>query len=151
MPNEYNRAVLEIQRERYAICAINGIFAMLGIISWLGPSHLALASLAMILVVNATFLLANRRGLKTGMPSASGVKSAAYERYMISTVNAIFAMLGIVSWWDLTWLALVALILILAVNCTFPFQHQRRLREARRKQIDGRLRTVFDENYLTAP
>ena len=147
MANEYNKVILQIEQERYAICEINGIVAMLGVISWCGPSYLALASLSMILVLNAAFPFVYRRMLFNAQGSRSGAqstkRSAAYERYMISVVNAIFALLGIVSWWDLSCLAFVALILILALNLSFPFQHHRRLREAKRKQIDCRLQSLL--------
>jgi hypothetical protein len=154
MANEYNKVILQIEQERYAICEINGIFAMLGIISWLGPSYLALAALSMILVLNAAFPFVYRRKLlnsERSRPGAPSIKrSAAYERYMISVVNAIFALLGIVSWWDLSWLAFVALILVLTLNLSFPFQHHRSLREAKRKQIDCRLQSLLRKS-LVAP
>src|ERR1700730_44893 len=137
MANEYNKVILRIEQERHAICEINGMFAMLGIISWLGPSYFALAALSMILVLNVAFPFEYRRRLLNAERSRFGSeatsRSVAYERYMICVVNAIFAMLGIVSWWDLSWLALVALILLLTLNLSFPFQHRRRLRDAKRK------------------
>ena len=146
MANEYNKAIREIEQERYAICEINGVFAMLGIISWLGPSYLALAALSMILVLNLTFPFEHRRQqiqvANSGVGCDAAIRSVTYERYIICVVNAIFAMLGIVSWWDLSWLAFVALVLLLVLNLSFPFQHRRRLQDAKRKQIDYRLKSL---------
>ena len=146
MGNEYDKAVRQIQQERHAICEINAIFAMLGITSWLGPSYLALAALSLILVVNATFPFRHRRRVQNARTSAFGLEPAGrsipYERYMICVVNAVFAILGIVSWWGLSWLALVALVVLLALNLTFPLQHRRRLLEAKQRQVDYRMKSL---------
>lgn len=144
MGNEYDKAVRQIQQERHAICEINAIFAMLGITSWLGPSYLALAALSLILVLNAAFPFHHRgrQTRKSAFDLEPGGRSIAYERYMICVVNAVFAILGIVSWWGLTWLALVALVVILVLNLTFPLQHRRRLLEAKQKQIDYRMKSL---------
>ena len=145
MGNEYDKAVREIQQERHAICEINAIFAMLGTTSWLGPSYLALAALSLILVLNAAFPFHHRR-LQNPRRSAFDLepagRSIAYERYMICVVNAVFAILGIVSWWGLTWLALVALVVLLVLNLTFPLQHRRRLLEVKQKQIGYRMKSL---------
>ena len=145
MGNEYDNAVRQIQQERHAICEINAIFAALGIASWLGPSYLALAALSLILVLNAAFPFEHRRvqnARKSAFKLEPAGRSIAYERYMICVVNALFAILGIFSWWGLSWLALVALAVLLVLNLTFPLQHRRRLLEAKQKQIDYRVKTL---------
>jgi hypothetical protein len=144
MESEYDRIVRQIEKERYAICAINAIFALLGIASWLGLSSLALSSLVLILVLNATFPFEHRRRLIRALRNRAEfdkvTRAIAYERYTICLINGIFALLGIVSWFGAPYLAFTALVLILVLNASFPIEHRRRLQEARSKQMVHRLK-----------
>src|SRR5438067_6247796 len=139
MEHEYDRVVRRIESERYAICAVNAIFALLGIASWLDLSALALSALVLILVLNATFPFEHRRRLLRALHSRAEFdkvsETISYERYAICLINGIFALLGIVSWFGAPYLVFTALILILVLNATFPVEHHRRLREARSKQL----------------